>query len=510
MLCAQCTGELPDSEVCPHCGESPLLQARYELLEVVGHGATGTTYRARRQSDGAVVAIKELMVRKVESLKAIDLFQREVRVLRELSHPGVPRFIEELHDDAGRSVSLYLVQEFIDGSTLDAEFEQHRGTVDEVFAVAADILDTLAYLHSLRPPVIHRDIKPANIMRRGATGELVLIDFGSVRDAVDTAEGGSTVAGTFGYMAPEQFSGRALPATDIYGVGATIVALLSRQDPQTLVGDDRTIQWRGRLGLSQPLQAILGKMLAPIVEERASDAAALAAEIRAVLRGEHPIAAAQAPPTLPDVPPAPRKLPPKFDKQWAANSSFNVMFGGIFSLVGIFSAAIPIIVAVSTGEWFPVLMAILFFAIFGGLGFGFLSTGLKRRSAARVAYREGVPAEALITSVGGSSYQVNGRSATVYHYEFAAGGQLHSGEHHSWDALDLNVGSTVVVLHSAEDPSKNVMWDPNRHSVRELLRPQLVEQRRRLEQRAAEQQSKVVLDFAEQDEQVEQAESSGR
>jgi hypothetical protein len=80
--------------------------------------------------------------------------------------------------------------------------------------------------------VIHRDIKPGNIIRR-PDGSFCLVDFGSVRDGL-RPEGGSTVVGTFGYMAPEQFQGRALPATDVYAVGALLLALITGKSPEEL------------------------------------------------------------------------------------------------------------------------------------------------------------------------------------------------------------------------------------------------------------------------------------
>jgi hypothetical protein len=78
--------------------------------------------------------------------------------------------------------------------------------------------------------VIHRDIKPSNILR-APDGRLSLVDFGGVLDAA-REKGGSTVVGTFGYMAPEQLHGEATPATDLYALGATIVALLGGVEPE--------------------------------------------------------------------------------------------------------------------------------------------------------------------------------------------------------------------------------------------------------------------------------------
>ncbi|MBD1874302.1 hypothetical protein H6F75_12480 [Nodosilinea sp. FACHB-131] len=84
-------------------------------------------------------------------------------------------------------------------------------------AIAKALLDILEYLYRLQPPVIHRDIKPSNVLLKNRSGnspgEVYLIDFGSVQTA---AHGGTvTVVGTYGYMPPEQFGGRSLPASDL-------------------------------------------------------------------------------------------------------------------------------------------------------------------------------------------------------------------------------------------------------------------------------------------------------
>lgn len=100
--------------------------------------------------------------------------------------------------------------------------------------------------------MIHRDIKPGNIIIR-PDGAFSLVDFGTVRDGL-RPEGGSTVVGTFGYMAPEQFQGRAFPATDVYSVGALILALISGRSPETLPHQ----------GLAIDVQASVGGAVPPI------------------------------------------------------------------------------------------------------------------------------------------------------------------------------------------------------------------------------------------------------
>ena len=95
----------------------------------------------------------------------------------------------------------------------------------------------LAYLHELRPPIIHRDVKPGNIVL-APDGEAWLVDFGAVRDRIlheiRTEGEGATIVGTYGYMPYEQFQGRALPASDVYALGMTLVFLLSHKEPHEI------------------------------------------------------------------------------------------------------------------------------------------------------------------------------------------------------------------------------------------------------------------------------------
>ncbi len=273
IICCACgeqTSVAPPG--CRACRASPLLDKRYALEAVIGRGSVGTTYVARNVDNDERVAIKELRLSAAESPKLLELFGREARVLRELDHPGIPRYVDDFVSGEGKARALYICQEYIDGESLAEEMTEHRYNPGEVLSICGEILPTLAYLHNLSPPVIHRDVKPGNVMRR-SDGSLVLVDFGSVRDVLKEGDfGGSTVAGTFGYMAPEQFAGEAYPATDLYGLGALAVALLTRQEPHTMLEPTGKIRWEPHANVGPAVSALLGGLLELEVCNRAQSA----------------------------------------------------------------------------------------------------------------------------------------------------------------------------------------------------------------------------------------------
>ena len=273
MICAACGGVASDDARCESCGGSPLLAGSYRLEAVLGQGAFGTTYRAERVEDGLLVCLKELLYQRLASFEAERQFQREAAVLRQLDLPGVPRYIDDFTVESGRAVSLFLAQELVDGETLWQEMDHRRYREDEVLAILRELLGILDGLHTLVPPVVHRDIKPANVMRRRVDGRLVVVDFGAVKDAVrETVSGGPSVAGTIGYMAPEQLQGRASPASDLYGAGVLAVTLLSRKEPADMLDDRHALDWAPHVVVSPGTADLLSRLLDPHPSGRPSSA----------------------------------------------------------------------------------------------------------------------------------------------------------------------------------------------------------------------------------------------
>ncbi len=209
--------------------DGPLIGGRYRLGPKLGKGSQGEIFLARDdKARGA--EDKELIVKRLTprgTWKSFELFEREAKVLSQLRHAGVPRHHATLEEPPG---TFNLVMQRAPGDNLRDLSARRRLSETELRDVLIRCLEILDYLHTRTPSVIHRDIKPSNIMRAPG-GACALVDFGGVLDAARD-RGGSTIVGTFGYMAPEQLHGQVMPATDLYALGATIVALAGGIEPE--------------------------------------------------------------------------------------------------------------------------------------------------------------------------------------------------------------------------------------------------------------------------------------
>src|SRR3989344_5932946 len=202
----------------------------YSLDEVIGGGANNTTYRGRN-SQGEEVCIKTFSLLAANSWKAKELLEREKAILEQLDHPAIPKFKDYFTAGEGPREIHYLVMEYVRGQNLARLVEGNKlFTVDEAAKIGQEVLEILGYLHSYTPPVIHRDIKPANLILTSEQ-QIKLVDFGSAQLEFAKMLGGSTMAGTPGYAPLEAMISQAVPQSDIYALGATLLHLLTRRDP---------------------------------------------------------------------------------------------------------------------------------------------------------------------------------------------------------------------------------------------------------------------------------------
>ena len=257
------------------------------IRDVLGKGSFGTTYACERPEMGDEVALKVLTLREMRDWKALQLFEREAKTLKGLSHPAIPAYVDYFEVDSERDVKFCLVQKIAPGASLQSLVDGGwRPTESEIVAVAEQLLEVLGYLASLRPPVLHRDVKPGNVLLDRATGTVSLVDFGATAEAAVTAafelmeEGsayqsavGSTVVGTFGYAAPEQMMGVPSAVSDLYSAGAVVLFLLSGRAPSTMPSARLRVDFRGVVTIQNPrLGAVVARLLEPTPEDRFASA----------------------------------------------------------------------------------------------------------------------------------------------------------------------------------------------------------------------------------------------
>ena len=247
-----------------------LLHNRYRVLNPLGRGGLGFTYAARDLKTHQPVALKILSLKRSADWKKLELFEREAKVLAQLDHPAIPQYIDYFQIDTKQDRGFYIVQQLAPGKPLDRWIDQGwRPGFQAVEKIATQLLKILIHLQELLPPVIHRDIKPQNIILHDS-GDIFLVDFGSVQDTYrQSITQGSTVVGTFGYMAPEQFRGQAVPSTDLYGLGSTLLFLLTAQSPAELPQRRLKIDFRPALPTQDPFFADwLERLITPSPDHR--------------------------------------------------------------------------------------------------------------------------------------------------------------------------------------------------------------------------------------------------
>ena len=230
-----------------------LLNNRYRVLQNLGAGGFGNTFLAEDtyMPSARRCVIKQLkpVTNDPKTYKIVqERFQREAAVLEDLGEAS--NQIPDLYAYFSEAGQFYLVQEYIEGDTLTKKVANGGPLSDnEVKQILVSLLPVLDYVHNRR--IVHRDIKPDNVIIRQRDGLPVLIDFGAVKEAMNTGDNDpgnsapSIVIGTSGFMPAEQAGGRPTFASDLYALGLTAVFLLTGKVPQDLPTDTRTgeIMW---------------------------------------------------------------------------------------------------------------------------------------------------------------------------------------------------------------------------------------------------------------------------
>jgi CHASE2 domain-containing sensor protein/predicted Ser/Thr protein kinase len=246
-----------------------LIGGRYKVIKLLGAGGFGRTFLAQdtQQAEPFFCVIKHFqpMTQDERTLAvARRLFETEARILDRLGqHPQIPRLIDFFEENQ----EFYIVEDFVDGHPLSDEFSRdNRLDEGQVIEFLRDVLSILDFVHSNR--VIHRDIKPGNLIRR-PTGQIVLIDFGAVKELGTQLLGGSgntqfTVGiCTQGYTPGEQLAGSPRFCSDIYALGMTAIQALTGLQPSEIPVDPDTSQplWQDLVQISPGLSLILDRMV---------------------------------------------------------------------------------------------------------------------------------------------------------------------------------------------------------------------------------------------------------
>ncbi len=215
---------------------APELEKRYEILDRIGIGGMASVYKARRKSDGSMVALKIPQDKFVSDTRFVKRFHREAEVLQKLKHPNIVR----VYDHGAFGDTHYIAMEFLDGEELDRLIENRRLSVRASIDIMRHVADALRHIHA--QGIIHRDIKPGNIMiLRSAIDDKGNVDPGGVR-LMDFGIAASKVLtrltitgariGTPVYMSPEQAKGQRIDhRSDIYSLGIVFYESLTGQAP---------------------------------------------------------------------------------------------------------------------------------------------------------------------------------------------------------------------------------------------------------------------------------------
>jgi hypothetical protein len=250
-----------------------VLGDRYKIEQQLGKKAGRRTLLARDLDTQARVVVKLLTFSEDFEWEHLKLFEREVEILKALSHPAIPHYLNFFELELPNAKGFALVQTYIEAKSLEEQLKTGRTfSEDEVKQIARSLLEILIYLHGQNPPVIHRDLKPSNILltnRSGhRVGQLYLVDFGAVQTLVAREGGTITIVGTYGYMPPEQFGGRTVPASDLYSLGATLIYLVTGKHPADLPQQNLCLQFEPVAHLSPALTHWLKQMTEPSLERR--------------------------------------------------------------------------------------------------------------------------------------------------------------------------------------------------------------------------------------------------
>lgn len=265
--------------------QGQVLNHTYEIEGVLGRGGTGEVYRARNQISGRIVAIKALNAQFSGNDDYIQLMRREEQ-MRDVLNDAVVRYTECSRTDQGH---VFLVMDFIDGPSMNDLMMRRRMDPRELMIIAHRVAEGLVAAHARG--IVHRDLSPDNVvLRDGAPEKATIIDFGIAKDTSTGAKTivGNEFAGKYEYAAPEQLEGRAEKRSDLYALGATLLAAFRGQVPFGGSTPGEIVRRKQNQldteGVPEPLKGLIDWLSAPALADRAPSAEAVVARLGQTLK----------------------------------------------------------------------------------------------------------------------------------------------------------------------------------------------------------------------------------
>jgi serine/threonine protein kinase len=254
----------------------------YQVIRELGRNREGgrISYLAEALIDRQQVVIKQFrFAQENASWQGFKVYEREIAILQELNHPRIPRYLDSFETQDG----FCMVQEYKNAPTLAA---RHSFTPTDIQDITISALEILVDLQKRIPPIIHRDIKPENILVDNCN-QAYLIDFGLARVNSEEVAMSSVMAGTPGFMPPEELFNRPLTtASDLYSLGATVIVLLTKTPAiniSKLIDETYQFQFRQLItGVNPDFLNWLQKMVAPNPKERYTNAAIALQDLEAI------------------------------------------------------------------------------------------------------------------------------------------------------------------------------------------------------------------------------------
>ncbi len=246
-----------------------LLNNTYRIQSLLGRGGTSEVYKARSEISGRVVALKALKSEFSTNDDYLVLMTREEDV-RDIRHDAIVRYYDNQRMPNG---VVYLVMDFIDGPGLEAKLMSGGMSAEDLLTIGSRVAEGLVAAHARN--IVHRDLSPDNIiLRNGEPSEAVIIDFGIAKDTNPGAETivGNEFAGKYAYAAPEQLSGQTDNRSDIYSLGALLLATFRGKKPDMGANPMEVVQRKSEApnvdGVPEPLRSLIAKMCDPVPANR--------------------------------------------------------------------------------------------------------------------------------------------------------------------------------------------------------------------------------------------------